>query len=305
MFTIRDVEVGTLSIPTLSLDVGGLTVMHGEPGVGKSLLLNEIARRFAKRNKLAHLGAFGALKRCHHIEAQSTEGTTVMGILGIAPFVAEQVARSRHAREQGLSKDDFLLPRSRHRCEQCKGTPSHDTVRCSVCDGGLFDRLAGGVVVNNLSLSDLMRSSLDQAGSVLWADDELSGILERVPQDLKSSLLLGDAAESLAPPLRRYLTVVGALAGILARKGSLDGDLVLVDVPFGTTSRYQRDIIQGINELRARGATIVCAGAPEALENLFSSVVRLKFIANPQRRERAHRFLDVRMTRKSEVCIER
>ena len=159
--------------------------------------------------------------------------------------------------------------------------------------------------MNHVSFAELTRGSLARVGEVLWMDDELSAILERVPLDLRTSLILRDAARGLAPALRRFLSTLGALASVLARKGSLDGDLVLVDVPFGTTAKNQRAVRQCINDLRSRGATIVCAGVPETLENSFSSVVRLRFVAEPRRDEDARRFLDVRMTRKSEVFIER
>jgi hypothetical protein len=76
-------------------------------------------------------------------------------------------------------------------------------------------------------------------------------------------------------------------------------------VPFATTSRYQRVVLECIKELHSRGATIVCAGVPDTLENIFSSVIRLRFVANPRQEEGANRFLDTRMTRKSEVFIER
>lgn len=305
VITLREVVIGPLSVPTLSLDVGGLTVIQGEPGVGKSLLLAEISRRFSKRKKLAHLGSFGDLKRCHHIHVDSCEGETVMELLGLAPKIAEQAARTRHARERGLSRDDFLLSRSRHRCDLCKGVPTLEGDRCSQCDGSLFDRSVGDVVVNNVSFADLMRSSLGRTATVLWADDELIAVLDRVPEDLKTSLSLGGAARGLAPALRRFLVPLGAFGSIQARKGTLDGELVLVDAPFGTTTSYQRVLIQCINELRSRGATIVCAGVPETLETIFSSVVRLRFVAEPQRDEGAYRFLDIRMTRKSEVVLER
>lgn len=303
--TLRDVVVGPLSVSTLSFNVGALTVVQGEPGVGKSLLLAEIARRFSKRKKLAHLGSFGDIKRCHLIEADATRGTTVMDLLGISEYIAEQAARTRHARERGFSKEDFLPSRSRHRCELCKGSPSPDNERCSMCDGSLFDQLVGSVVVNDLPFADLTRSSLARAAEVLWADDHVSDVLERVPEEIKKSLLVGGNADSLAPAVRRFLSTVGGLASALARKGGLESDLVLVDVPFGTTAPYQRGLIQCINELRSRGATIVCAGVPETLENIFSSVIRLRFVEGPHRDTRAHRFLDIRMTRKSEVCIER
>lgn len=305
VITLREVVIGPLSISTLSLDVGGMTVIQGDPGVGKSLLLAEISRRFSKRKKLAHLGSFGDLKRCYHIQVNSCEEETVMGLLGITRRIAEQAARTRHARERGLSKDDFVPSRSRHRCDLCKGVPTLQSEPCPQCDGSLFDRLVGDVVVNNVSFADLMRSSLVSAATVLWADDELIDVLDRVPEDLKASLSLGGAARGLAPALRRFLLPLGAFGSILARKGALDGELALVDAPFGTTASYQRVLIQCINDLRSRGATIVCAGVPETLENIFSSVVRLRFVAEPQRDQSSNRFLDIRMTRKSEVVRER
>jgi hypothetical protein len=303
--TLRDIVVGPLSIGNLSFDVGTLSVVQGDPGVGKSLFLDEIARRFSKRKKLSHLGSFGDLKRCHHIRVDSSEGATVMELLGIARALAEQGARTRHARERGLVREDFLPSRSRHRCELCKGVPSLEEERCSACDGSLFDRLVGGVVLNNLSFAELVVSSLARAKDVLWADDELSSVLERVPDEVRASVVLGGSVHGLAPALRRFLSALGGIANVLAKKGGLDGELVLVDLPFGTTTTYQRALIHCINELRSRGATIVCAGVPETLENIFSTVVRLRFVAEPQRDPRTERFLDIRMTRKSEVCIER
>jgi hypothetical protein len=139
----------------------------------------------------------------------------------------------------------------------------------------------------------------------MWSDDAVSAVLERVPEELRRTLLLGGSARALSPALRRFLATLGPLAAILAGKGKLDGELVLVDLPFGTTAAYQHALIQCINELHTRGATIVCAGVPETLENIFSSVVRLQFVEKPVRDHQAERYLDVRMTRKSEVVVER
>jgi len=301
VFTLREVVVGPLSIPTVSFDVGGLIAIQGEPGVGKSLLLREIERRFSKRKKLAHLAAFGNLKRCHLVQSDSPEGETVMEVLGIASSVAEQTARSRHAREKGLAKEDFLRGRSPYRCPLCKGIPGVGDEICSLCDGGLFDHVVGGVVVANVPFAELMRGSLERIGAALWADDMLTGVLDRVPSDLRASLCVGGSVRRIGPHVRRFLSTLGPLASVLARKGPLEGELFLLDAPFGTLSSYQSVLIQCIKELSSRGATIVCAGVPETLENIFSSVVRLRLIADPRRKDGVARFLDIRMTQKSEV----
>lgn len=173
-----------------------------------------------------------------------------------------------------------------------------------MCDGALFDRAVGEVVVNDLTFADLLRGSLARASAALWVDDELSVVFGHLPDDLKISLSLSTPARALGPAVRRFLSIVGPLARILAGPPSLKGELVLIDVPFGTTALYQDVLIQRINELRARGGTIVCAGVPEALENLFSSVVRLRLIPRPEGEERTRRFLDIRMTQKSECIID-
>ncbi len=305
VLTLRDVEVGPLGIPSISFAAGELTAVQGDPGTGKSLLLAEIARRFSKRKKLAHLASFGTLKRCSHLEADRDGEGTVMDLLGIAPLVAEQAARSRRARELGFLQDDFIRSRSKHRCTSCEGVPALEEERCGVCDGALFDRVVGEVVVNDLAFADLLRGSLARASAALWADDELSVVFGHLPEDLKISLSLSTPARALSPAIRRFLSIAGPFARILAGPTSLKGELVLIDLPFGTTAPYQDVIIQRIKELRARGGTIVCAGVPEALENLFSSVVRLRLIPRPKGEERTRRFLDIRMTQKSECIIDR
>ncbi len=305
ILTLRDVEIGPFGIPSISFAVGELSTVQGAPGTGKSLLLAEIARRFSKRKKLAHLASFGALKRCSHLEAERDGEGTVMDLLGIASLVAEQAARSRRARELGLLKDDFIRAGSKHRCASCGGVPALDEERCGVCDGALFDRAVGEVVVNDLAFADLLRGPLTCASAALWADDELSVVFGHLPEELKSSVSLSTPARALSPAVRRFLSIVGPLARILAGPNSLKGELVLIDVPFGTTAPYQDIVIQRIKDLRARGGTIVCAGVPEALENLFSSVVRLRLIPRPTSEERTRRFLDIRMTPKSECIVDR
>lgn len=173
-----------------------------------------------------------------------------------------------------------------------------------MCDGALFDRAVGEVVVNDLAFADLLRGSLARAGAELWAHDELSVVFGHLPEDLKISLSLSTPARGLSPAVRRFLSIVGPIARILAGPPSLKGELVLIDLPFGTTALYQDVVTQRIKELRARGGTIVCAGVPEALENLFSSVVRLRLISRPEGEERTRRFLDIRMTQKSECIID-
>ena len=303
--TIRDLFLGPLSVASISFDRARASLLQGAPGSGKTLFLKEMSRRFTKRKKLAHLAAFGTLKRCHLIGVVESDYGTVLDLLGLGAELASEAARSRHARERGLSEDDFLRGRSKLVCSTCSGIPADRDESCSQCDGSLFDRQVGEVVVNNVAFADLVRRPLAEVGSILWANDAIAAVVSRLPEDLKISVALSDPAVMLPPSARRFLAVYAPLVCALSTKGSLNGDLFLIDVPFGTSSTYQRAIIHCIRELQERSATIVCAGVPETLENLFSSVVRLQTVDSNTQDGKLSRYFDVRMAQKSEVSIIR
>jgi Zn-finger nucleic acid-binding protein len=305
VFTLRDLFLGPLSIDSISFDISRASLLQGAAGSGKTLFLQETARRFAKRKKLAHLASFGALKRCHLIDAYDSGDRTVLELLGLSAELASEAARSRLARERGLSDDDFLVGRSKLVCSACSGIPAVRDERCPQCDGGLFDRRVGEVMVNNVAFGDLLRRPLAEVGSVLWANDAIAAVIDRLPDTLKTTVSLGDAAGTFSPPARRFLKVYAPLIRILSTKGSLKGDLFLLDVPFGTSSAHQAAIIHCIRELQERSATILCAGVPETLENLFSSVVRLRPVDSGAQDGKLSRYFDVRMAQKSEVSIIR
>jgi len=305
VFTLRDLFLGPLSIDSISFDISRTSLLQGSPGSGKTLLLQETARRFAKRKKLAHLASFGALKRCHLIAGHENGDRTILEILGLSAEFASEAARSRQARERGLSNDDFLLGRSKLVCSACSGKPAVQGEPCSQCDGSLFDRRVGEVMVNNVALADLLHRPLAEVGSALWANDAIVTVIDRLPDTFKATVALGDAAATLSPPARRFLEVYAALVKCLSTKGSLKGELFLLDVPFGTSSAYQTAIIHCIRELQERAATIVCAGAPETLENLFASVIRLQSVDSKAQDGKLNRYFDIRMTQKSAVSIIR
>jgi hypothetical protein len=150
-----------------------------------------------------------------------------------------------------------------------------------------------------------MRRPLAEVGSALWANDAIAAVLDRIPDVIKATVSFGDAANAVSPPVRRFLEVYAPLVRALSSKGSLKGELFLLDVPFGTSSACQTAIIRCIEGLQERAATIVCAGVPETLENLFSSVVRLQPVDSEAQDGEISRYFDVRMARRSEVSIIR
>jgi hypothetical protein len=161
------------------------------------------------------------------------------------------------------------------------------------------------VLVNNVPFGDLMRRSLAEVGHTLWANDAIAAVIDGLPEELKRTVALGDAVVEASPSVRRFLEVYAPLLRVRATKGSLKEDLLLIDVPFGTSASYQIVIGQCIKELQQRGATIVCAGVPETLENMFSSVIRLRAVDSNAQDGKLSRYFDIRMAQKSEVSINR
>ena len=160
-------------------------------------------------------------------------------------------------------------------------------------------------MVNNVAFADMLRRPLGQVASALWANDAIAAVVDRLPDAFKAAVALGDAAAKLPPPARRFLGVYAPIVRALSAQGSLKGELFLIDVPFGTSSTYQTQIVHCIRELQERSATIVCAGAPETLENLFTSVIRLQPVDSKAQDGKLSRYFDVRMTQKSDVSIIR
>lgn len=300
--TLRDLHVGPLTIDSLSFARSGASLIQGDAGSGKSLLLGEIARRFAKRKKLAHLAAFGDLKRCHLIRCGGGSMQSLGDLLGIGEAVASEMVRLRSAQERGLVEDDFNSSRSKHLCAECSGVPSAPEEICEGCQGSLFDSHVGSVKVGDTTFAEIMRMPLVELGRVFWSNDMIVGLVERLPEAIKGLSLTTSSGE-LPPAARRFVEIFTPLAKSLGANGDRAPDLFLIDAPFGTSGAYQGLIISSMKDLVTRGATIVCAGAPKGLENLFGSVIRLRAVNQSAKGNALSRYFDARLARRSELCV--
>jgi len=303
--TLRDVERGPLQVESLTFDIGSLVMIKGGIGTGKSLLLDEIQRRFAKRRKLGHLASFGGLKKSLLVRATDSPAGVVCELLGVDREIAAEAARTRQAQERGLSEVDFLLASSKHRCPGCKKGYNGSEGRCLECDGRLFDAHVATVLVNGVQYGDLMRQSLKEVSQSLWLNDVMTSLLRELPETLLGSLSLGTQVGECDPSIRRFLSVFAALHIARIGQSNVRNMLFLIDNPFGVAPSYQSLMVRCIQGLSRDGATIVCAGVPEALENIFSSVIRLSVVGDKKREGAPSRFFDTRMGRRVELCVDR
>jgi excinuclease UvrABC ATPase subunit len=303
--TLRDVERGPLQAESLTFDIGGLVMIKGGIGTGKSLLLDEIQRRFVKRRKLGHLASFGVLKKSFLVRATDSPAGVVCDLLGVEQEIAAEAARMRQAQERGLTEADFLLASSKHRCSGCKKGYNGLESRCPDCDGTLFDAHVATVLVNGVRYGDLMRQSLKEVSQSLWSNDVITSLLKELPETLLNSLSLGAPVSECDPSIRRFLSVFAALHVGRICQGDVRNALFLIDNPFGVAPSYQSLMLRCIRGLSREGATIVCAGVPEALESIFSSVIRLSVVGDTRWEGSHSRFFDTRMGRRVELCIDR
>ena len=305
IFTVRDVTRGPLSVPSLSFTRGALTVVQGEPGAGKTLLLREIYKRFAKRKKLAHLSSFGSLRKCLVVENPNSPRGIVLDLLGLGPDFAAEVAKTRGAKERGIVEADLLTASSKNLCGHCRDGTEVFVDQCPVCGGGIFDSRVGSLLVGKMSVSEILRRPLSEVVSVLSLNDSVMAVLSKIPQEVRCSLTLGTPVLSLEPALRAFLVTISVLGRCMGLGSNPKETLLLMDRPLSTTASFQKLILDSMVEFVGAGGTLICAAVPKALEKVASSVIRLVPSAEEQPTPSSERFFDLRMSRRVSVRVER
>jgi hypothetical protein len=303
--SVRDIARGPLSIESLSFARGALTVVQGEPGTGKTLLLSEIFKRFAKRKKLSHAGSFGTLKRCFMLERSHTSTGIVLDLLGLGPEFAAEVAKTRVAKERGIVGEDLLTARSKNLCGECSGARDSGEEECLVCRGGVFDHRIGSLPFGRLSVSETMRRPLSEVITVFSLNDSILAVLSAIPEEVRGRLSLGASVASLEPALRAFLAMSAGITRCLTTGGAMKDTLLLMDGPLSTTASFQKLIFDSMVTFLDAGGTILCAAVPKPLEKVASSVIRLFPSSGEQAASRRERFFDLRVSRRVSVHMER
>lgn len=299
-FAVRFVERGPLHEAEISFPIGGLSVIQGESGSGKSLLLEEIAFLFSRRRKLAQRCSFPGLSRCTIVDPLAPLPSLVGDLVGITPIMAEELAGTRVARERGVEARDISLATSRFRCSSC--AEKTEEQGCAECGGTEIDFVAGDIPFGKMRWSEVLHAPLAVAAGLLWKSDQVGAIAAALPKAFAERLTLASRTAGLSGPEQRTLQVLGALAAVAsAKRGTrlapLDGELLLLNAPFSLSCECQGAVWKLICELNDRGATILCAGVPQALESGFGSVLRLRPCGEVAAERVGHRMYDVRHSR--------
>jgi hypothetical protein len=309
---LRDIRQGPLDVADVSFPMGGITALQGCAGGGKSLLLEIVAARFAKRRKLAHLASFGGLQRCALISGFADPSGTVLELLGLTGDVAAEIVRTRKAKEFGVLESDLELPRSKYRCCSCEGTGvSAEGDRCQMCQGALYDWRVSSLPLFDSSVRELLRTPIRELVGLLWQSREVEAVLRLAAEHVQGAITLASAVEDLNPCTRRFLKIVGHLGRFLgdvnprSRAHSLAKQLILIDGPCAMPADHQHVVLSLLLSLRQRGATVVYASMPKSLEIEAQSVLRLEFKKDTTEWSAREKYLDSRYARMSDVIVSR
>jgi hypothetical protein len=303
---LRDICVGPIQCERLSIPAGAASLVQTSSGSGGGILFDEIERRFSRRRKLGHLCHFADIKRCKRVGGRQSECASVLELLGLQSELAEELARSVTARQLGLSAIDLDLTTTRYACRECLVSDgSLDREKCQTCGGALYDWRVQHLPIGKRSLGEVMRGSLGEAQSALWSHDVVLEVLSKIPRELKDRLSFSSNSTDIAPAERRFLAVCGTLArvplykGRISKHGSREPSptLVLLEGAFATAGSYQEIVLDLIEGALRAGATVLCSGAPAALESCFRSVIRLSDYRVGTAERLLSRFMDRRLSR--------
>lgn len=308
-------DTGGLAISEVEFPIGTLSVVEGVPGVGKSLLLAEISRRFAKRKKVAHTASFGGLKRCHLLGPIDPSTGSLLGIAALERDLAQEIARTRVAQQEGMTADDLSLSSARYRCPACVGRGRLLPVQveegthgeeCDECGGALYDWRVADLPLMGRTVAQVLQAPLGEASQLLWRDSAVSYALERVAAGIERPLTLATPCAELSLEERGFVALVARLARLVsesrdtrARRGRLGGELVLIDGPRVLTSCHLTIILALLGDLVDSGATVICADLPPGLESFEPFMLRLKAAGESSAAGEKRVFADSRFARTS------
>jgi excinuclease UvrABC ATPase subunit len=289
---LTGVDTAGLVIPEVEFPLGTLSIVEGAPGTGKSLLLTEISRRFTKRKKMAHVASFGGIKRCHFFGPVSASTVSLLDLLCLDGDLAEEIARTRVAQQEGVTASDLSRASARYRCVACGGSgrlgifSEHAEAQkqeCDECGGVLYDWRVADMPLLGRTVAEVLRTPLSEVLQFLWRDAAVSFVLARVSSALEKSVTLATPCLDLTVEERGFVALAGRLARLVAPlkekrvgRAGLTGELVLVDGPRTLTSCHLTIIVDLLNDLVGSGATVIYADLPPGLESDGAHVLRLR-----------------------------
>ena len=255
---------------TLRLPVGGLIMVSGRSGIGKTRLLEQLFRDPGLREH------FGKIERLRPVS--SAREACLASLAGLYPDIVELIAGTRESRLAGYDRVSFSLSASPFRCPRCKGMGaifcaegdrleddpgsgifSDLLMECPRCMGSRFEPELLQIRYRDLSIAGILALSLKQAQNCFWDQAQLALRLELLCSLGFEQTALGKGRLEMCPGeislLRLFLSVWKYL--IPARAASKV--IFLLDTPMaGLDAMEARAAFELLNRLVKKGHTVVC-----------------------------------------------
>lgn len=265
--TVHHATVHNLKDLTVTFPIGCLTAVTGVSGSGKSSLVFDV---LAKGNDKIHegydnvtgLGSFDQIIMVGQSPLGRMKRSNIATYIDVFTPIRNIFGKFKAAKEKGLTAKHFSFNTVGGRCENCQGLSYVTTnmlffpemeVVCPVCHGKRFQDEVLSVKYNELSINDILESSILDCLSIFKEEKKVRGILELLVEIGLGYLKMGQSLTTLSGGEGQRLK----LAKELLKQGN-KSSLYLLDEP--TTGLHPNDVTQLLkllNRLVDAGNTVI------------------------------------------------
>ena len=272
---LSNLHVHNLKHISVSIPQGQLTAVTGVSGAGKSTLLHHVLAKLARHSlgrdggaldEIGEITGLAGITRLVEIDQRpigKTSRSNPATYTGLMDMLRDLFGSLPEAKARGFKKSHFSFNVAGGRCETCLGAGKLELglhflgtaeTTCTVCNGKRFKPEVLEITYNNLSISDLLNTSIEAATHLFAGQPSMSKLLQLLCSLGCGYLKLGQSSDTLSGGEAQRIK----LATELFRQGK-GKTLYLLDEP--TTGLHQHDteaLLNALFELTRKGHTVVC-----------------------------------------------
>ena len=274
MITITGARENNLKNITVEIPLGNLVCITGVSGSGKSTLINEVLykklnqtlnKARSKAGDCDSIEGFENITKIINID-QSAIGRTPRSnpatYCGVFTPIRELFSMLPEAKVRGYAPGRFSFNVKGGRCESCSGEGSIEiemqflanvTIPCEICEGARYNSEALTVLYNNHSISDILKSTVDQAINLFSNIPKIVNKLIVMKEVGLGYIKLGQPATTLSGGEAQRVKLATELS-----KKSLGHTLYILDEPTTGLSLYDCEyLLQVLQKLVDKNNTVI------------------------------------------------
>ncbi|MCU6735690.1 ATP-binding cassette domain-containing protein [Diplocloster agilis] len=249
----------------VDIPLGCLVTITGPSGSGKSTLICEIlalGNSGGKENRVEGCENVDEIIQVGQTSINRSKRSNIATYTEIYTEIRAIFAKLEEAKEQGLTARDFSFNTPGGRCENCEGMGvvsnnllffENNEVVCPVCRGKRFQDYVLSVKLNGLSITDILKLSVEEAAPVFEKHPKILRTLNLLKDVGLGYLEIGQTLTTLSGGEGQRLKLAKELIGNTAGRG-----LYLLDEP--TRGLHPLDIenfLKLLNRLADTGNSVI------------------------------------------------